>query len=101
VINAFNLNTFQPWWPRYEASKKHRTVGYFLAGEWVSPMPLDDRTAQEVLMTSAQGGSDRYALHQGQYYRFPRTHIDREIFHGFLITRGQVPPTALEDIEGF
>jgi hypothetical protein len=100
VANASDLNRFQPWWPRYEASDKHRKTGYFRAGgEWVSPMPLDPRTAQEVLLSSVCAGDDRYALYRGEYYRFAKTHDGREIFHGFSVTRGEVPAAVLNDIE--
>ena len=99
IPNAFCLETFVRWWPQYEASPKHRKQGYFEGGEWVSPMPLDERTAQDVLMISIIGGTERYGYYQGEYYRFPRTHADREIFHGFSITRADVPPAVLDDIE--
>jgi hypothetical protein len=98
VMNASDLNGFQSWWPRYEASEKHGKIGYFRAGgEWVSPMPLDDSTAQEVLMTSLSIGNDRYAFYRGEYYRFTKTHPDREVFHGFSVTRGDVPADLLNE----
>jgi hypothetical protein len=100
IANAFDLNTFIRWWPRYEASGKHRKDGYFReGGEWVSPMPLDAHTAQTVLITSVLDGSDRFGYYQGQYYRFARTHADKEIFHGFSITRDEVPVGILQVIE--
>ena len=99
VPNSFDLQTFRRWWPVYAASGKHRRTGYFRDGEWISPMPLGEREAQEALMTSVQIGSDRYAYYKGRYYRFPRTHIDHDIFHGFQIERQEVPQSALEDIE--
>jgi hypothetical protein len=100
VINASDLNAFQLWWPRYEASEKHRKTGYFRAGgEWVSPMPLDDHTAHEVLMTSVEHCGDRYARHGSEYYRFPKTHPDGEIYHGFLVKRDEIPDSVLKDLE--
>lgn len=100
IENAFDLNGFQPLWPRYEPSEKHRKTGYYRdGGEWVSPMPLDEQAAQDVLMTSAPDGNNRYAFHKGEYYRFPRTHFDQEVFHGFLISRNDVPAALLAEIE--
>jgi hypothetical protein len=92
VNNASDVASFRVWWPRYERSPKHKHEGYRRAGgEWVSPMPLDDDTAQEVLLTSVASGDDRYAIYQGQYFQFPRTHSDVEIFHGFAVDPGGVP----------
>ena len=102
ILNAFSLDTFVFWWPRYEPSEKHRRSGYFReGGEWVSPMTLDSRTAQNVLIASVQDGNNRYGCYQGQYYRFPRTHVGQEIFHGFSITRAEVPDAVLADIENY
>lgn len=96
VKNASDLASFRVWWPRYERSHKHRNEGYWRAGgEWVSPMPLDDDTAQEILLTSVSLGDDRYAIYRGQYFQFPRTHTDSEIFHGFAVDPGEVPGTVV------
>jgi hypothetical protein len=100
VTNAIDLTTFKPWWPQYEASSKHRAEGYFRSGgQWVSPMPLNSEAATEALMASVQYCGDRYALYCGKYYRFPKTHIDRNVYHGFLIDRDGVPESILNELE--
>ena len=100
VRNASDLNAFKFWWPRYEASEKHRKTGYFRAGgEWVFPMPLDHYTAHEVLMTSVERYGDRYARYGSEYYRFPKTHPDGEIYHGFSVERDECQILVLRDLE--
>jgi hypothetical protein len=100
VVNACGLNAFRQLWPRYEPSKKHGKHGYHAAGgDWVSPMPLGDEAAQEVLMTSVGHGDDRYAAREGEYYRFPRTHPGQDIFHGFSIFREDIPAVVLVALE--
>ena len=100
VVNTSRLSSFQTWWPRYEPSKKHGPTGYFRAGgKWVSQMPLDDHAAQEVLMTSVELDGDRYARHGELYYRFLKTHPDRDIYHGFLLEREEVPGLIFKTLE--
>jgi hypothetical protein len=100
VANAFDLETFARWWPKYEANPKHRKEGYVReGGERVSPMPLDDHTAQQVLMMSVSDGGDRFGFYRGQYYRFCRTHIDQEVFHGFSVAREDIPVAIFVEIE--
>lgn len=98
--NASTLLAFKNWWPRYEASPKHRKEGYWASGEWVSPMPLDNQIAQEVLLTSILSGNDRYALHAGEYYRFPLTHPGQQVYHGFSVDENEVPQDVLGGLRG-
>ena len=94
--HASEFGLFKIWWPQYQASEKHQKEGYWSAGEWVSPMPLDDVTAQIVPPTSVSDGNDRYALYQGVYFRFVLTHVDRLIFHGFRVDRPDVPNRIID-----
>jgi hypothetical protein len=100
VQNSCGLGSFREWWPYYEASPKHRKDAYEFEGDWVSPMPLNDSEAQEALITSVVHGSDRYSLYLGVYYRFPRTHPNRNVYHGFRMDRKEVPVQVVMEIGG-
>jgi hypothetical protein len=99
VNNASDVTSFRMWWPRYERSPKHKHEGYWRAGgEWVSPMPLDDDTAQEILLTSVVSGNDRFAIYRSQYFQFARTYSKSEIFHGFSVDPGDVPGSIIAQL---
>ncbi len=100
ITNAFDFCGFRDWWPRYAASSKHGTSGYYRpGGVWVSPMQLADGTAQEALLISISVGNLRYAFYQGEYLEFRRTYPDREIFHGFSVSREDIHPSLRKLIE--
>jgi hypothetical protein len=84
VGNAAGVAAFQAWWPRFEPSPKHRAIGYRAAsGEWVSPMPLNGREAQEALELSHDEGGARIAAYKGRRFRFMLTHPKGNVYHGF------------------
>ncbi|NKF14400.1 hypothetical protein [Rhizobium phaseoli] len=85
--------------PRYEPNPKHKRQEYTRTGaESVSPMTLSDAEAQRLLLQALVGGRGLYSYHSEnkKYYRFVRTHPDREIFHGFEIKEAEVPGKTLK-----
>ncbi len=100
VANAVELKMFKAWFPRYEASPKHKADGYFRpGGEWVSPMPLGHDAASEALMKSVQHKDDPYAWYCGHFYRFLKTRPDDNMYHGFLVKRLEVPDAVFRHLK--
>lgn len=90
--------------PEYEPNPKHRKKGYH-DGErnvWVSPMPLSDGAAQDLLLRSIFFSGCRWAcsLSGENYYRFVKTYVDRHVYHGFQVSESAVPPKALSLLNG-
>lgn len=84
IGNANSVAAYREWWPRFEPSPKHQKTGYHArSGEWVSPMPLSDKEAQEALDISQDVNGERVAVYKGRRFRFMRTHPNRNIYHGF------------------
>lgn len=74
----------------HEHSKKHGAKAYKRTGaNDVSPMPLDDKKAQESLISLLADGKRRYSFYEGKYYCFHNTRLN--IFHGFEISKADVP----------
>lgn len=99
--NAHSLETLLPLIPCYEASDKHRKESYISQkGEKVSPMPLNEREAQKLLLTAVKEGSDYWAYHRQrkEFYRYKPTHNDRLIYHGFMIDEQDVPQDVIKKI---
>lgn len=95
INNAANIDSFRAWLPSYQPNPKHRAEPYYSAkGEFVSPMPLCESEAQKLLLTSLsdQTGT-RWAFHKrtAKFYCYRKTHIDREVFHGYLQKEEEVP----------
>jgi len=83
--------------PRYEPNPKHKPKAYTRdGGHKVSPMPLTDTDAQRLLLTALRGGKNLFAFDgkTEKYYRFVKTHVDQDVYHGFEITRVEVPSTV-------
>lgn len=95
IRNCADIESFRTWLPRYEPNPKHRAKAYTAAGgEVVSPMPLSEAEAQELLLTSlSDNGGTRWAFHKEtlKYYCFQRTHVDQEVFHGYVEAEEKVP----------
>ena len=95
IKNAHNLDSLIPILPRYEKSPKHHRVSYCVNGEYVSPMPLEENEAAQLLLISVpdQTGTDRWAFHETceKYYRFKLTHVHQNIYHGFEVENTEVP----------
>lgn len=93
--NISSLEQMVEFLPFHEHNPKHRREAYTReGGEYVSPMPLDQNNAQELLLRSVlDDGGDRWAKHNAsdKYYRFKKTHIDRNVYHGFQTTIADIP----------
>jgi hypothetical protein len=99
--NAYNLDSFRPLLPRYQASPKHRRVAYYDSkGQKVSCMPLDDNEAQRLLLASLGIAGDRWAFHErrSKCYCFKVTSAN--IYHGFELEREEVPQHIWTTLEG-
>lgn len=100
IKNSDNIDSFRAWLPSYKPNQKHRRKAYISAGgEYVSPMTLGDTEAQELLLTSIpDAGGVRWAFHKSssEFYCFRRTHIDQEVFHGFVESEHNVPEDLLK-----
>jgi len=93
--NAEKPESVARWFPRYEASAKHRNEEYATANGPASPMDLSASDASSVLLTSiAESDRLRYGKHRGQYYAFRLTQIEngQPVFHGYAISENEVPP---------
>ncbi len=102
ISNASSRLSLSDCLPKYEPNTKHRKEDYYLGGNVVSAMPLDDEQAQRILLLSvdANGSSDRWSWHDGrkEYYRFKLTHPGKNIFHGFRVQEGEVPADVIRKL---
>lgn len=102
IKNAHNLDSLIPILPRYEESPKHHRDPYHANGEYVSPMPLAENEAAQLLLISVpdQTGTDRWAFHETRrkYYRFKLTHVHQNIYHGFEVESIEVPPVIQQQL---
>ena len=98
IRNASRPKTVEAWLPHYEASPKHRRTEYYLAGELVAKMDLQQHAAQKVLHRSLLVGTERYGTDGINYYEFKLTRVDgeRHVYHGYQIEEAAVPQTAME-----
>jgi RHS repeat-associated protein len=76
---------------KYTPTKKHEKGG------WGTYMPLDDRTAQEVLNNSVSSGKQRYGYKDGQVYEFQPDNAGG--YHGYPVKGNEVPPSVLKDFK--
>jgi hypothetical protein len=75
---------------KYAPTKKHKeNVG------WGTEMDLDDKTAQEVLNNSLQGGKQRYGVHDGKVYEFQPDNTGG--WHGYPVKGNKAPSEVLRE----
>lgn len=100
--NAYSPDTIYPLTPRYLPSDKHRTEEYWANGVKVSPMPLNEQEAQELLLESIKLETDYWGYRNkcGSFYRYKRTHVDKLIFHGFKVEENEVPHHLIKKLVG-
>jgi hypothetical protein len=95
IRNAADFESFKAWLPIYEPNAKHRDKPYTAAGgEYVSPMPLSKAEAQDLLLTSLPDeAGTRWAFHKrtATFYCYRKTHVNREVFHGYSQSEEEVP----------
>ena len=104
VRNAHDLPSLMPMLPRYEPSAKHRAKAYTTEdGEVVSPMPLNEAEAQNLLLISVLDATDRWAYHNGlrKCFRFKVTQVQVDIYHGFQVERHEVPEAIWIQLQTF
>lgn len=87
--------------PRYESNPKHRKQPYYdkARKEHVASMPLDCAQAQDLLLASIKADNGDYlGRHKdsGKLYRFKKTHVDKEIYHGFQVEEADIPRQILK-----
>lgn len=95
IKNYNHLGQIKHFFPTYEANPKHRLHPYKANGELVSPMPLNDKQAGDLLLM-AKGidhEGDKWGYHEesGNFIRYKRTHPDRPVYHGFVCNEVDVP----------
>lgn len=97
-ISAFDEHSLKRILPIYEKSPKHRATGYYREGEFVSPMTLDDATAQICLLCAFKIRDDYFGKVENDYFRFKLTRNDGNLFvyHGFNVEIDSVPEDALQ-----
>lgn len=89
VNNSHQLAQFRSRVPFYKENPKHGKKAYKMKGVDVSPMPLDAILAQKLLLASVEIKKSRWTLFKGNFYCFRKTHIDQNIFHGYLVSNVQ------------
>lgn len=57
-------------------------------------MDLNDKTAQEVLNASVQGGKQKYGFHEGKLYEFQPDNAGG--WHGYPIPGTEAPSSVLK-----
>jgi filamentous hemagglutinin len=72
---------------KYAPTDKHKPGG------WGTEMDLDNKTAQDVLNSSVQGGRQRYGVYDGKVYEFQPDNIGG--WHGYPIPGNQAPTEVL------
>jgi len=65
-------------------------------GGWGTPMDLNDKTAQEVLNASVQGGKQKYGFHEGKLYEFQPDNAGG--WHGYPIPGTEAPSSVLKEL---
>ncbi|EIZ85451.1 hypothetical protein WYO_1817 [Methylobacterium sp. GXF4] len=91
IYNVIDVENFIGMWPQFEASPKHKKIGYTMNGVYISPMSLSDNDAQAALLLSIDYQGERFVRFKSVIYRFLRTHMDRDIYHGFEIKSTECP----------
>jgi hypothetical protein len=94
--NSHDLGSLQQLLPIYQPNPtKHRKEAYFdvVRKEHVAPMPLDDREAQNVLLTSILYDNSRWAYCRDLaiYYCFKLTHPEQNVYHGYQVAFEDLP----------
>lgn len=86
--------------PNFEPSPKHRTESYWDAdrNESVAAMPLDQETAQRVLLAGVFCAGDIFGKHEAtnDLYRFIKT--GGNTYHGFQVEEEDVPKDCKQQL---
>ncbi|PCJ97755.1 MAG: hypothetical protein COA42_24475, partial [Alteromonadaceae bacterium] len=67
--------------------------------ENIAPMPLDEKQAQALLLASIKADNGDYiGRHKpsGKLYRFKKTHVDKEVYHGFQVDESEISTKLLK-----
>jgi hypothetical protein len=101
ISNSNELASLIKFLPIYEKSDKHKSESYIdAAGDYVSPMTLQNDAAQNLLLVAVQDKDDRIAYHglSGKFYRFKITRLN--IYHGFEIKDNEVAKNIADFLRG-
>lgn len=101
VDNASNLEKLKRFLPHFEHSDKHRQAPYFdkVRNENVAAMPIrDEIEAGNLLRNGISFDKDIFSFDKKteRYFRFKPTRLN--IFHGFEITKAEVPLSVLAQL---